>query len=371
MDDLAWSGHGWPYDTGHQQRIQKRVIRIKVDSYRKDIKICKTSLTDPDDTRAGKEWSELETNIATTPLLPKYLAIGVGEYLPVAGPAILNKKRLGTHDLVPPQSDTRVLVTILSHQVCNLLVLRNKEDGLCQALPTQSLKNLKDHVVFYSEWTQGVVGTNYDERSRGYKENVNKFRVQFVNARGESEGRRASMTKSDSTDKAVADAEGTMKLLREVIQGSQRLSKKAASEAATAYKHLWPDAAAFPYDVITTDAVLALANGLRDDDHPPDIPPVPEPLYMAFIFQFALAYFEGDQQGPQIAGAIAKAYHVAIAISGQPFPTYQLVEPVEQDLGSLSECRDIESTRVHVLFAVITVTVLAVFILLAFLSVLL
>ncbi|KAJ3532076.1 hypothetical protein NM208_g8598 [Fusarium decemcellulare] len=133
-----------------------------------------------------------------------------------------------------------------------------------------------------------------------------------------------AMGKLDFKDKAVADAEGIMKLLREVIQGSQRLSKKAASEAVMAYKHLWPDAiAAFPFDVITTDAILALANGLRDGNHRPDIPLVPEPL----------SHSKAKQQGAQIAGAIVKAYHVAVAVSGQPFPSYQLVEPVEQDLG--------------------------------------
>ncbi|KAJ3519852.1 hypothetical protein NM208_g13959 [Fusarium decemcellulare] len=179
--DLAWSGQGWPYNHGKQSRVKRRIIRIRKDIERRDIKTASTTMDTADTTNAGKEWSEKETNLDVFPRIPSdELALVLGEIIPRDGKEILettrpnvpnsiNEFQPGVHPVVPQQDGVLVVVRLISHNKCNLFVLRDKQDGLCCAHPLPSIKKatgMKGRIVFYEEWAEGVVATEFEQRDQ-------------------------------------------------------------------------------------------------------------------------------------------------------------------------------------------------------------
>ncbi|KAF4976704.1 hypothetical protein FZEAL_6668 [Fusarium zealandicum] len=302
--DLAFSPHGWAYDTGREGRVKNLVVRIRNDGPVK----TKNTLSIEVEPRHSQWWTfrELETNNVPE----DELVVVVGELLP--------------ENAMDP--------TWLRKPSGILSLLFDRKYGLGRISPLPAPKENEDRIVYYSEWARNVTATQSRLRRSGYNANVNDFSNMyranhpeyFIEPRTrpatpEIQDGKLTLTPIQTVVSQIPtgiamydDAGGSdiallknvryminsdfgrvnpdspgdemrLKIIQNMVEGKGPFDMEDAQEVVESCKALWSTIAE-----VNATAIHELAKGLRDGVKESTL--VPKPLYRCFITMFCVDY---------------------------------------------------------------------------------
>ncbi|RSM09234.1 hypothetical protein CDV31_007806 [Fusarium ambrosium] len=187
--DIALNERLWGYATGHTNREEKKVIRIRIDG-RTDSKVSKGNLEVVDRSGAGYGWSDKETNIKDVPIDELVVVVGEGfrtnfqdGIFDFMSDKSVKKFDASSHPVMATRNEDKfVVVRRLGSKNTSLFRLVEKVDGLCCIIPLESKAK---RIAYYREWTQGVEHTQASERGRLWNKNLNQFSAAWVGKIGE------------------------------------------------------------------------------------------------------------------------------------------------------------------------------------------
>ncbi|CAI6093551.1 unnamed protein product [Clonostachys chloroleuca] len=349
--DKAINADLYVYDTRKRNRLEKRVIRVRLDS-NIDVQKWEGSYDSSDEeyhdnSRAGRSFGARETELYGVPM--DHLVVVVGELLPfrVKLDQIAQAKwpcelPEAIKNAIPAKHHTRIriVVCLLKDSLRRWYVLADKKDGLCSL---RSLPRGYDREIFYyREWAKVDSDTHFFAKNpkKKWKSEIDEFCLtyirennadipvhfhlsttggQFAQRQNRFECVVSNLNKSLACYKHSENPEylnhmllqlnqamgcqtgdisqnHDMKLIVNLISGDEELSHEEADKAAAAYKSIW--SAATPHDLpqaVTGGALYQLGTGLRTKVLR-EYPSLQENRYQQFISTFCTLYekFQGN-----------------------------------------------------------------------------
>jgi hypothetical protein len=245
MPDFAFNSSLIGYDVGIPGRQLEQVIRISTAHAMNSKQAGETfAALERDETDAGKEWSHAELAIAGCEKAE--LAVVVGVLLPQAAIAALPNEALTpaacehfdqrTHDWVPTNKKTWIVVRKLSDQRGNLFALANKNPGtgLCVILQLPASTTYRHRFFFFREWTGLSKATGQHRlRFNAWKANINQLADQYGGEHGDDLA--DEVAPPEPVELIPVDhPRDNEAVLRNLLQGIGPFDLEAAEEAAEA-----------------------------------------------------------------------------------------------------------------------------------------
>ncbi|KAF4977203.1 hypothetical protein FZEAL_6231 [Fusarium zealandicum] len=286
-NDLAISPQVWGYKTGIENREKNLVVRVRTKGSGK----LQALPEHPNGTGAGKAWSDKERQV--TKVFSSELVVVVGELLPASAVDNLNSIAVkgvlvfdeSKHRIIDTIDGTYIVVRPIHMARSCMYALHEKENDMCSIVALRAAD--EQRIVYYREWTDGILYTQRARRNDGFRTNLTQFCRQYLEE-NESKLLDNSFAPYKRRREQITDESDLEQKLKALFQRPGTFGHDEATALSSMIKEQWSNGLASPENSVSV--LLKLSKGLSDGAH--NNSPIASELHRHFVVLFGLHYCE-------------------------------------------------------------------------------